>query len=187
MISFYSAHSQHIQYHNMKTSILLQLFLTILSVLSSQGTKTSNDVINAPGIVPNSETTHTNASNEASLTQNKIDLDRSLQSSDNKQRSKNLRGTSNKLSSPQKSLKDSTDSATPHRNLSNAEEIWRKPITQWDLEDWILFFILFYVFLFVINCLGRIHCCGCSVLDCLGCYFCYQICLEPSGLDYGLC
>ena len=74
------------------------------------------------------------------------------------------------------------------RELTNADELFRKPIGQWDIEDFILLFIILFAVSTFLRCLRRIHCCGCDILDCIGCYFCYELFFDGSpGLDYGLC
>jgi len=73
------------------------------------------------------------------------------------------------------------------RKLGNMHDLFNTRIDEWELQDWLLALVLLFVLSIVLRVLGRIHCCGCSALDCLACFFCWEICCDPSpGMNYGV-
>jgi len=71
-------------------------------------------------------------------------------------------------------------SEVKERNLMSAHELFHTSPFDWNLEQWIFFFILLFVLSFVLGIMQRIHCCGCSLVDCLVCYCCYEIFCDPT-------
>ena len=81
----------------------------------------------------------------------------------------------------------SIGTVTGQRRLNSMHDIFNKRIDEWELKDWLLALLLLFVLSIVLRVLGRIHCCGCSVLDCLAGFLCWQICCDPSpGMNYGV-
>jgi hypothetical protein len=74
---------------------------------------------------------------------------------------------------------------TQKRKLSNIRELFNKRIDEWELQDWIMVFVMLFVLSIVLRVLSRIHCCGCSALDCLAGFLCWQFCCDPTpGMNY---
>lgn len=72
-----------------------------------------------------------------------------------------------------------------NRALETIDDLFRKRIEEWELEDWILILVVLFVLSFVFRILARIGCCGCSLLDCLACFICWDLFCDPSpGLNY---
>lgn len=72
-----------------------------------------------------------------------------------------------------------------NRALQTVDDLFRKRIEEWELEDWILILVVLFVVSLVFRILSRIGCCGCSLLDCLACFICWDLFCDPSpGLNY---
>jgi hypothetical protein len=81
----------------------------------------------------------------------------------------------------------SIGTVTGRRKLNSMHDLFNKRIDEWEFQDWLLALLLLFVLSIVLRVLGRIHCCGCSVLDCLAGFLCWQICCDPSpGMNYGV-
>mmetsp|Transcript_5821 Transcript_5821/g.11016 ORF Transcript_5821/g.11016 Transcript_5821/m.11016 type:complete len:192 (-) Transcript_5821:1142-1717(-) len=79
-------------------------------------------------------------------------------------------------------------STSNHRKLTNIHELFDRPIDRWELQDWIFLLAFLFIISIIFRILSRIHCCGCSVMDALMCWFCWDLFCDPTpGLDYGLC
>jgi len=176
----------------MKTSVVLQIFIALLYALASEGIPAPNDKIQLTNMSLQTPSTSEAQEIEHPVSKSIRNLGQTSHGTKAGDSTKYLRGKSKQLLEKTRSndeVIEITDSNAPERELTNANDvfgIFRKPIGQWEIEDWIVLLLLLFVLSMVLRCMRRIRCCGCDLLDCIGCYFCYEIFFDPSpGLNYG--
>lgn len=174
----------------MKSSILFTIILFFFGTYAAQGLpsqKSPTAKRNLENISTTSKNANTYPHDEKAIgASDSLKISRRLPN-DSENRMEERSASKKHLRSKVKNIdrKETSDSIGPQRKLTSIDELFGKPIGQWEIEDWLMIILLFFIFSAIISFFRRCYCCGCDLCDLITCFFCWEICCDPSaGIGY---